>query len=135
MIENENQNIGWKVINGSGWNHHKTADALNELIATTPDEIPTVPPGYGVLVAPISDKPFGMRCALVKLLPRITDEEGNDDGCDGEADAWAADNFQMDVKRVTSFKCEQQSDDDSSYFLKKMREAIASLWKPERTMT
>lgn len=126
-MKTSNQNIGWQISNGSGWNNHKTADALNELLATTPDELPAVPLGYGVLVAPISDNPFGLRCALVKLLPRITDEEGYDDGCDGEADDWAADNFRMDVERVASCKCEQESDDDSSYFIKKMREAIAAI--------
>lgn len=60
----QQSNIGWMILNGSGWNHHRTADAL--LDAKTPD----VPRGYAVCVAPISDKPFGLRCALVRLLPR-----------------------------------------------------------------
>ena len=63
-------NIGWVIINGSGWNHHKTADALEAMLAEAPDSLPIVPTGYAILVAPISDKPFGLRCALVKALPR-----------------------------------------------------------------
>lgn len=116
-------NIGWVVNNGSGWNHHKTADTL---LGMTLD-LPTVPVGYGVLVAPISDKPFGLRCAFVKVLPRITDDEGLDDGPDGEADQWAWNVFGMEVERIYSCKAEQQSDDDSAYFIRKMSEEIAKL--------
>ncbi len=124
--------IGWVVLNGSGWNHHKTADALDEILASEPDSLPDVPCGYGVLVAPISDKPFGLRCALVKVLARkieMIDGRPYDDGCEDEdaIDGWAAERFDMDVERIHSVKCEQQSDDDSQYFIRVMREQIAKL--------
>jgi len=70
-ITNES-NVGWVILNGGGWNNHATAKALNEIAADAPDQLPAVPPGYAVLVAPISDKPMGLRCALVKALPRLT---------------------------------------------------------------
>lgn len=57
----------WNIRNGSGWNHHKTVDALRALDKA---ERPSVPKGYAVLVAPISDKPLGLRCALVKECGR-----------------------------------------------------------------
>jgi hypothetical protein len=126
MKETNQTVIGWVVQNGSGWNHHKTADVLNDILASEPDTLPTVPPGYGVLVAPISDKPFGLRCALVKVLPRLT-EDGLDDGPDGEPDGWAWNNFGMEVEKINSCKAEQQSDDDSAYFVRIMREQIAKL--------
>ena len=63
-------NAGWIIYNGSGWNHHKTADALNAILADSLESLPVVPVGYAVLVAPISDKPLGLRCALVKVLAR-----------------------------------------------------------------
>ena len=189
-----NQNIGWQITNGSGWNHHKTADALKEI-----ENLPEVPLGYGVLVAPISDKPFGLRCALVRALPRrfspfisihtpggnfvshpdsvkydhirlaeITDvqsardllsangyvptaerpsgwgvgagrewfraQDGTwasiellDDGCEGDPNGWVRDVFDIDAEIVKSVKCEQQSDDDSGYFMRTMAEAIKAL--------
>ena len=189
--------IGWLVHNGSGWNHHKTADILNEILASAPDELPAVPNGYAVLVAPVSDKPFGLRCALVEVLSRRTvpliglhEAGGNylsgervravhncepeemetvaqataylttkgytatsdrppgwpegfnflqhtdgtwasiemcDDGCDGDADGWARDRFSMDVEIIKSVKAEQQTDDDSDFFIRTMTEAIISL--------
>ena len=125
-----NKNIGWRISNGSGWNHHKTADVLNNILATTSNELPDVPSGYCVLVAQISDKPLGLRCALVKLLPRIIDEEGLDDGCDGEADSWVYNNFHLDAEIIGSCKCEEQSDDRSRYFINKMRVVIAALPQP-----
>ena len=128
--------IGWVVQNGSGWNRHKTADALETMLAENPDSLPALPFGYGALVAPISDKPFGLRCALVKVLPRITeivDGEECDDGPDesaGDVDGWAKDCFGFDaVERIYSCKAEQQSDDDSAYFIKRMSEEIAKLPK------
>jgi hypothetical protein len=193
------QNIGWQVSNGSGWNHHKTADALNSILAAAPDTLPALPLGYGVLVAPISDKPFGLRCALVRELPRklspiisihhaggnyvqhpevvkydalrMADVEGDgvksllaehgyqptsdrpagwpardewyrhadgtwasvemcDDGPDGDADGWARDRFDLDVEIIKSVKADQQSDDDSTYFINAMAEAIAAITAP-----
>jgi len=120
-------NIGWVVHNGSGWNHHITADILNEMLASSPDELPVVPPGYGVLVAPISDKPFGLRCALVKIIPRFTDEEGVDDGCDGHVNGWVSDRFGLDAEIIKSARTEQQSDDESQFVISIMRKAIALL--------
>lgn len=128
-------NIGWVVQNGGGWNHHTTADVLKTMLAENADALPALPLGYGVLVAPISDKPFGLRCALVKVLPRITeivDGEECDDGPDesaGDVDGWAKDYFGFDVERIYSCRTEQQSDDDSAYFIKRMAEEIAKLTK------
>ncbi len=127
MKTNPYDMLGWIVHNGSGWNHHRTADTLEQLLAADPEALPAVPVGHAVLVAPLSDKPLGLRCALVKILPRITDDAGYDDGCDGEADAWAVENFRIDGVRLASCRCDQQSDDDSGYFIKKMREAIAKI--------
>jgi hypothetical protein len=126
-------NIGWVVENGSGWNHHKTADVLKEILISDPDALPAVPLGYGVLVAPISDKPFGLRCMLVKVQPRkteIIDDAEYDDGPDdaaGEEDGWALDRFGMHVKKIYSVKAEHQSSDASRYFIKVMAEQIAKL--------
>lgn len=129
-------NSGWIVINGSGWNHHKTADALNAILADSPETLPTVPLGYAVVIAPISDKPFGLRCALVKAQERkidIIDGQEYDDGpADGvgEEDSWAADVLDLrssSVERIHSVKAEQQSDDDSAYFIRIMAEQIAKL--------
>lgn len=129
-------NVGWVVVNGSGWNHHKTADALNEILASEPDRLPVVPVGYAVIVAPISDKPFGLRCALVKAQDRnveIIDGAEYDDGpADGvgEEDDWASSVLDLrssSVERIHSVKAEQQSDDDSEYFIRVMAEQIAKL--------
>jgi hypothetical protein len=120
-------NAGWIVQNGSGWNHHKTADALNNMLAEFPDDLPVVPLGYAVLVAPISDKPLGLRCALVKGLPRIIDADGYDDGCEGDYDSWAYENFGCEVERIGSCRCDQQNDNDSQYFMKIMAEQISKL--------
>lgn len=125
--------IGWVVNNGSGWNHHKTADALNDMLAESPESLPPVPAGYGVLVAPISDKPFGLRCALVKVMPRkmeLIDGVEYDDGpADdaGEKYQWAWNTFGMEVVRLYSCKEEQQSSDSSAYFIRQITEAIAKL--------
>lgn len=129
-------NVGWVVVNGSGWNHHKTADALNEILASEPDRLPVVPVGYAVIVAPISDKPFGLRCALVKAQARKVDiiegqeyDDGLADGV-GEEDDWASsvlDLHSSSVERIHSVKAEQQSDDDSEYFIRVMAEQIAKL--------
>lgn len=120
--------LGWIINNGSGWNHHKTADALLDLLASSPDELPAVPVGHAILVAPISgDKPFGLRLMLVKVLPRITDEDGCDDGCDGDRNEWAAEYFRIDAERIASCTCEQPSDDDSAYFMRKAREYLKAL--------
>ena len=121
---------GWIIQNGSGWNHHRTVDTLNTILVDGPERLPAVPDGYGVLVAPISDKPLGLRCAFVKLLPRITDEDGYDDGYDenaGEADAWAADHFHLDVERLYSCLEDEQSEDSTAYFIRKMQEQIAKI--------
>lgn len=126
-------NAGWLIMNGSGWNHHKTADALETMLAESPDTLPAVPLGYAVLVAPISDKPFGLRCALVKAQDRkveIIDGREYDDGpADdaGEQDQWAYNEFGCEVERIHSVKAEQQSDDDSAYFIRIMAEQIAKL--------
>lgn len=65
------RNASWIVKNGSGWNKHKTADTLTALLADEDAEtLPQVPAGYAVIVAPISDKPLGLRCALVRELER-----------------------------------------------------------------
>jgi hypothetical protein len=129
-------NMGWVVINGSGWNHHKTADVLNEILAESPDTLPVVPVGYAVVVAPISDKPFGLRCALVKAQARkvdIIDGQEYDDGPAedaGDEDAWASEALDLrssSVERIHSVKTEQQSDDDSASFIRVMREQIAKL--------
>jgi hypothetical protein len=64
------KNIGWIIKNGSGRNDHKTARVLIDMLASDPSKLPQVPDGYGVLVAPISDKPLGLRCALVRLCER-----------------------------------------------------------------
>jgi hypothetical protein len=176
-VTNDSQ-IGWVVKNDSGWNHHRTADALSKILATAPDSLPVVPLGYGVLVGPISDKPFGLRCALVKVLPRKTSpviglrgasgemvstrgfwEPGDydtladaeallsklgfvnhrradgfvaeiemfDDGCDGEHDGWAYDQFGIEVERIYACKEEQQSDDSSDYFIRKITNKLAEL--------
>lgn len=58
-------NHGWKVSNGSGWNNHRTAAVLSDRRT-----FPRVPHGYAVVCGPISDKPLGLRCALVRELPR-----------------------------------------------------------------
>ena len=71
-------NLGWQIRNGSGWNHHKTADVLKQ------KELPEIPTGYGVLVAPISDKPYGLRCALVKVLLRKESPVISLRGADGQ---------------------------------------------------
>lgn len=60
----------WTVNNGSGWNHHITADRLSEMLAQSPEDLTESPVGYEVCVAPVSDKPLGLRCALVRVLPR-----------------------------------------------------------------
>ena len=95
-------------------------------MANAPDTLPTVPVGYAVLVAPISDKPFGLRCALVKAQDRKVDiidgaeyDDGPADGA-GEQDVWAYNVFGCDVERIASCKAEQQGDDDSAYFIRKM---------------
>jgi len=126
-------NIGWVVNNGSGWNHHQTADTLNNLLAESPETLPAVPVGYGVLVAPISDKPFGLRCALVKVMSRkmeLIDGVEYDDGpADdaGEQDQWSYNQFGMEVERIYSCKEEQQSSDASEYFIRQISEQIAKL--------
>lgn len=129
-------NAGWIVINGSGWNNHKTADALDAILADAPERLPTVPLGYAVVIAPISGKPFGLRCALVKAQERkidIIDGQEYDDGpADGvgQEDSWAADVLDLrssSVERIHSVKAEQQSDDDSAYFIRIMIEQIAKL--------
>ena len=131
-ITNET-NAGWIITNGSGWNHHKTANALDAILADAPETLPTVPVGYAVLVAPISDKPFGLRCALVKAQARkveIIDGAEYDDGpADdaGEQDQWAWNTFGCEVERIHSVKAEQQSDDDSQYFIREMAAQIAKL--------
>jgi hypothetical protein len=112
-------NIGWVVQNGSGWNYHKTAVALNAMLIEFPDDLPPVPKGYAVLVAPISDKPLGLRCALVKGLDNNQDNQ--------EYDAWAAETFGCEVQKIGSCKCEYQQDDDSQYFMKIMAEQISKL--------
>jgi hypothetical protein len=58
-------NHGWIIRNGSGWNHHRTIDTLQKRRTW-----PRVPKGYAVVCGPISDKPLGIRCALVRELPR-----------------------------------------------------------------
>ena len=132
-------NVGWVVVNGSGWNHHKTADALNEILASEPDSLPTVPVGYAVIVAPISDKPFGLRCALVKAQSRkvgIIDGQEYDNGpADdaGDEDDWASNVLDLrgsSVERIHSVKAEQQSDDDSQYFIRVMREQDRQIVTP-----
>jgi len=129
-------NVGWVVVNGSGWNHHKTADALNELVANEPDSLPVVPFGYAVFVAPISDKPFGLRCALVKAQARkvdVIDGAEYDDGPAedaGDEDEWASgalDLHSSSVERIFSCKEEQQYRDSSEYFIRQIREQIAKL--------
>ena len=50
-----------------------------------------------------------------------------DNGPDGDISCWAYDQFGVDVEIVHSVKCEQQSDDDREWFIKKMREAIVAL--------
>jgi hypothetical protein len=126
-------NAGWIILNGSGWNHHKTADSLEAMLAEAPDSLPTVPVGYAVIVAPISDKPFGLRCALVKAQSRrveIIDGAEYDDGpADdaGEQDQWAWNTFGFEVERIHSVKSEQQSNDGSAYFIRVMTEQISKL--------
>lgn len=181
--------MSWNIQNGSGWNHHKTVDSLRSLGA---EALPEAPEGYAVLVAPISDKPFGLRCALVKICGRklepsisihspggnyaptpayiidaeyhTADEAGVilaangyqptndrplgwpsgeawyrhadgtwasvemlDDGPDSEEDGWARDRFDLSVQVIYSCKCDQQSDDDSQFFIKQMTEKIDDL--------
>lgn len=131
-ITNET-NAGWIITNGSGWNHHKTADALEAILADAPETLPTVPVGYAVLVAPVSDKPFGLRCALVKAQARkveIIDGQEYDDGpADdaGEQDQWAWNTFGCEVERIHSCKEEQQSSDSSAYFIRQITDALAKL--------
>ena len=126
-------NAGWIVINGSGWNHHKTADALEAILAEAPETLPPVPVGYAVIVAPISDKPFGLRCALVKSQSRkveIIDGVEYDDGPAngaGEQDGWAYNTLGCEVERIHSVKAEQQSEDDSEYFIRVMAEQLAKI--------
>ncbi|MDE2019386.1 MAG: hypothetical protein KGJ13_03495 [Patescibacteria group bacterium] len=129
-------NAGWIVINGSGWNHHKTADVLNGILADSADTLPIVPIGYAVLVAPISDKPFGLRCALVKAQARkveVIDGVDYDDGPAegaGEMDQWAFNVFGCEVERIHSVKEEQQSEDASQYFIKVISEQLLKLAIP-----
>jgi len=129
-------NAGWIILNGSGWNNHKTAEALKTMLAEAPDSLPQVPFGYAVIVAPISDKPFGLRCALVKAQARkveIIDGAEYDDGpADdaGDEDEWAANAIGLrssSVERIHSVKAEQQSNDDSQYFIRVMSEQLAKL--------
>ena len=118
------------ITNGSGWNNHRTASALNNMLADSAEHLPTVPNGYAVLVAPISDKPFGLRCALVKVLPRFTeviDGVEYDDGADGEEYGWAVDSFHLGCEKIYSIMTEQQDEDSSAYFIKVMAEQIAKL--------
>jgi hypothetical protein len=129
-------NAGWIILNGSGWNHHKTAAALEAILADAPETLPVVPVGYAVIVAPISDKPFGLRCALVKAQARKVEiidgaeyDDGPADGADDE-DEWASSVLDLrssSVERIYSAKAEQQSDDDSAYFIRVMAEQIAKL--------
>ena len=123
------ENLGWQIINGSGWNRHATASALETTLRESPDDLPTVPNGYAVLVAPISDKPFGLRCELVKVLPRLI-VDGDDDGPDeseGEVDQWALDNFKIEAMKICGVREEQQSQDASRYFINKIADQIALL--------
>lgn len=115
---------GWQIRNGSGWNRHETARSLQTNSAI---HAMVIPSGYAVLVAPISDKPLGLRCALVRELPRKTDEDGLDDGPDGEIYDWARDNFGVEVERVYSCTVDSQSEDSSAYFIRKTSEAIAKI--------
>ena len=98
--------------------------------------LPTVPVGYAVIVAPISDRPFGLRCALVKAQDRkvvIIDGAEYDDGPAedaGEEDDWASNVLDLrssSVERIHSVKAEQHYDNDSKYFIREMAEQIAKL--------
>ena len=123
-------NAGWIIVNGSGWNSHKTAGTLEAMLADAPETLPTVPPGYAVLVAPISDRPFGLRCALVKALARkveVIDGQEYDDGPNdnaGEQDQWAWNTFGCEVERLYSCKEYEQSCDSSAYFIARITEVI-----------
>ena len=123
-------NIGWQIHNGSGWNNHETARKLSSM---NDGSLPTVPLGYGVLVAPLSDKPFGLRCALVKVQARKIDIINGveyDDGPAndaGETYDWAYNRFGYEVERLYSVFCEQQEHDDSQYFIAVMKKQIANL--------
>jgi hypothetical protein len=122
--------IGWVVRNGSGWNNHQTAKSLDAILDESPETLPDVPVGYAVLVAPISDRPFGLRCALVKIQARkidIIDGAEYDDGVAddaGETDRWAEEQFGFDVERIHSVKTTQQSEDSSEYFIASIFRAI-----------
>jgi hypothetical protein len=123
--------IGWVVRNGSGWNNHQTAKSLEGILAESPETLPDVPVGYAVLVAPISDRPFGLRCALVKVQSRkidIIDGVEYDDGpAAGETDRWADEQFGIEVERIHSFKTEQQSEDSSQDFIRAITERLSKL--------
>ena len=122
------QNLGWQIRNGSGWNHHETAATLETMLHA--DKLPAVPIGYGVLVAPISDKPLGLRIALVKVLPRKTGEvdgEILDDGPDGEPWQWAWNAFHVEVERIDAVTEDQQKNDNGTWAARKMAAAIKAL--------
>lgn len=90
-------------------------------------ELPAIPLTYRVLVAPISDKPFGLRCALVKFFSHATSTKICDDDFDGEKDEWAFDKFGVEVERIYSCKTENPANDDSEYFFAKINEALKQL--------
>lgn len=119
-------NHGWIVVNGSGWNRHATADSLEQR-----EDLPEVPAGYAVIVAPVSrEKPFGIRCALVRVLPRheeLVDGQWYDDGADGEPWPWARDASELDAEKLHSVAEDQQDSDASEFFIERMRKAIREI--------
>ena len=124
---------GWLVNNGSGWNNHSTARVLQDMVVTQ-EELPQPPPGYAVLVAPVSDKPLGLRCALVRVLPQNEEVVGGswcNDGCaeEDKASAWASREFKLDAEIVSKCGEESADSDASAFFIKRMTQAIAQVGK------
>lgn len=118
----------WLILNGSGWNRHITPKLLIHMQDAQPAALPRPPAGYIVLVAPVDrTRPDGLRCGLARILPRIQDDEGLDDGPAGTPWPWAWDFFNIEAERIHGCRADIQNLDATGSFIRSMREAIAKL--------
>ena len=103
---------GWRIQNGAGLNEHVTVKALRPYF----EELPAVPPGYTVLIAPVDRKrPLGLRCALVR---ECTQED---------ADPWVLERFGFPGKLLIWVLAVRNDRDESTWFITQMAAALNTI--------
>ena len=106
---------GWRIQNGAGLNEHVTVKALRPYF----EELPAVPPGYAVLIAPVDRKrPLGLRCALVRECTQA------------EAEPWALERFGLSAKVIVSVLAARNDRDDSTWFITQMAAVLNTIPRP-----